>query len=109
MFADRQFHQPGTPAGPAHARTAGGSVTRPVRGAQQVLAKGVEEVAFIPVEFQRPVRAAVEIGVHGAAKTDDKGGSRLAMTTHRKANPASAIYEFAAAADDGLLACCSHA
>ena len=87
LLADGQFHQPGAAAGPAHARTTGGGITRAVRGAQQVLAKGVEEFTFAPVKLQRPVRAAVEIGVHGATETDGKGGNRLAMTAPVKRIP----------------------
>ncbi|BAV33671.1 hypothetical protein SCL_1360 [Sulfuricaulis limicola] len=52
FLADRQLYQPGAAAGSAHAGTAGGGVTRAVRGAQQMLAKGIEEVTFNPVELQ---------------------------------------------------------
>lgn len=74
VFLDyAKFYQPGTAAGPAHARTTGRGVSGAMGGTQQVLAKGIEKVTFIPVELQRPVRTAVEISVHGTTEANDEG------------------------------------
>ncbi len=76
---------------------------------QEVLAKSIEKITLNPIKFQGAMGASVEVGIYDTVEADRKRGSHLAMTTHGKTLAAPALNQFAAAADDGPLACFSHA
>jgi hypothetical protein len=96
----RQLHQPRPAARAAHARSAGGCIARPVRGAQEEFAKGVEKIAFIPIEFQRTMCTPVEISMHPAIETNGEGGNHFSVSRYIEAHTVTALYEFTTVTDD---------
>ena len=60
----------------------------------KMVAKGVEKIAFIPVEFQRTVRAAIEIRMHLAMETNGESGNHFTTPQYFEAYTAPALYEF---------------
>jgi hypothetical protein len=73
-----------------------------------MVAKGVEEIAFIPVELQRTMRAAIEVRMHLAIETNGESGNRFTAPRYFEAHTATALYEFAAVTDDTPPMRCSH-
>lgn len=65
-----------------------------------MVAKGVEKIAFIPVELQRTMRAAIEIGMHTAIETNGESGNYFSVPRYIEAHTVTALYEFTAVTDD---------
>src|ERR1051325_10873292 len=61
-----ELHQPLADAWTAHAAPALGIVGGTVGGAQQIAAVEIEKYSFLPVEFHRHVRAAIQIPMRGS-------------------------------------------
>jgi len=74
-----------------------------------MVAKGVEKIAFIPVEFQRTMRAAIEIRMHLAMETNDESRNHFSAPRYIETHTVTAIYEFTAVTDDTPPMRCSHA
>ncbi len=66
----------------------------------KMVAESVEEIAFIPIELQRTMRAPIEISVHLSIETHDESGNRFTMPRYFEAHAATALYEFTAVTDD---------
>jgi hypothetical protein len=73
----RQLHQACAAAGTAYASSAGGRISRAVRGAQEVFSESIEKITLVPVEFQGTVRAPIQIGMHLAVKTNGERGNHF--------------------------------
>src|SRR5204863_107424 len=76
-FLHQEPHQRRAIAGAADAvsarRIVGGAVGR----AEEIASVRIEKYSFLPIEFHRDMRAAVEIGMHPAAVADGEGRGRL--------------------------------
>jgi hypothetical protein len=73
-----------------------------------MVAESVEGIAFIPVELQRTMRAAIEIGIHLAIETNDESGNYFTAPRYFEAHATTALYEFTAVTDDAPPMRCSH-
>lgn len=109
FLAHGQLYQPGATAGPTYTRTAGGGITRTVRGTQQVRAKSIEKITFYPIQFEGTVCAPIEIGMRDAIEANRKRGGHFAMTAHDKTHATPAFNQFAAAANERSFVRCNHA
>jgi hypothetical protein len=65
-----------------------------------MVAKGIEKIAFIPVELQRTMRAPIEIGMHLAIETNGESRNHFTMPRYFEAYTVTALYEFTAVTDD---------
>src|SRR2546426_3756127 len=90
-FLHHQPHQRRAVARAADAvsarRVVGGAVGR----AEEIASVQIEKYPFLPIEFHRNVRAAVEIGMHPAPVADGEGGRRLAEILDLEAHAAPRI------------------
>src|SRR3954470_7570716 len=77
-----EFQEPPADAGTADAAAAGGVIGGAVRRAKQVTSVSIEKYSFLPVEFHRDVRTAIEIGVHLALVADGERRRRFAEVCH---------------------------
>src|SRR5947199_25883 len=77
-----EFQAPAADAGTADAAAAGGVIGGAVRRAKEVASVSIEKYSFLPVEFHRDVRAAIEIGVHLALVADRERRRRFAEVCH---------------------------
>src|SRR5918912_757472 len=102
-FFHIEFYQPAA-ARSADAAAARRVVGRAMRRAKEVASVGIEKYSFLPVEFQRDMRAAVEVGPHGALVADGEGRRRLAEVFHLKAHAPAGVGERARSADQPLVA-----
>src|ERR1039458_2383470 len=86
-------------ARPAAACAALRRIQRAMRGAYQILAVRIEKLPWLPVEFHRDVRAAVDVAIHPAAMTDSEGRRGFAIPFDLEAHAVAALGELAAGAD----------
>src|SRR5919205_2150669 len=101
---DPQLQQPAAVTGAAHAQAACRVVGRAVSGAEKIASVGVEKYSFLPVQFHRDVRAAVEIRVHSAFVSDGKSGRRFAEILDLEAYAAAGVGKRARFADQPFVA-----
>jgi hypothetical protein len=73
-----------------------------------MLAKGVEKITGIPVEFQGTMRTPVEISMHPAIETNGEGGNYFSVPRYIEAYTATTLYDLTAVTDDSPLMRCSH-
>ncbi len=67
----------------------------------------IEELALLPVDFDRQMGAAVQVGMHPSPETHGEGRFAEAVAIHREAQAASAVDQFFASADQApIQACC---
>src|SRR5438270_12071055 len=102
-FFHIEFYQPSA-ARSADAAAARRVIGRAMRRAKEVASVGIEKYSFLPVEFHRDVRAAVEVGTHGALVADGERRRRLAEVFHLEAHAAARVGERARSADQPLAA-----
>src|SRR5258708_294715 len=89
----QELHQRAAVARPADAAPARSAVGGAVRRAKQIASFRIEKYPFLPIEFHRDVRAAVEVSMHRAVVTDRECGSRLAEVFDLEAHAAPRIDE----------------
>src|SRR5258706_3383885 len=99
-----EFQEPSANAGAADAAAGGGLVGRAVGRAKEIASVGIEKYSFLPVEFHRDVRAAIEVGMHRAPVADRDRGRRLAEVFHLEAHAAPRIGERRGGADQPCVA-----
>src|SRR5437764_7578693 len=76
-FFHIEFYQAAA-ARSADAATARRVIGRAMRRAKKVASVGIEKYSFLPVEFHRDMRAAVQIGMHLALVADGERGRAFA-------------------------------
>src|SRR5438067_1662628 len=99
-----EFQEPSAVAGAADAAAGGGLIGRAVGGAKEVAPVGIEKYSFLPVEFHRDVRAAIEIRVHPALVADGERRRRLAEILDLEAHAALRVDQRARSADQPCVA-----
>src|SRR5438132_7345859 len=91
VFLHQELHQRRAVARPADAASARRVVGGAVGRAKEIASVRIEKYSFLPIEFHRDVRAAVEIRLHPAPVPDGEGRRRLAEVLDLEAHAASRI------------------
>src|SRR5262249_38757084 len=99
-----EFQEPSAVAGAADAAAGGGVIGRAVSRAKEIASVRIEKYSFLPVEFHRDVRAAIEIGMHRALVADREPGRRLAELFPLEAPAPPRIGERGGGADQPCVA-----
>ena len=67
----------------------------------------IEELTVLPVQLDRHVAAAVQVGLNLPPKSNNEGRLADTMAIYRKTDAAAAFQQFSAGADQALIqACC---
>src|SRR5580765_2254853 len=96
---DPELHQRRLVARPAEALAGRGMVSGTVRRAYQIDSGGIEEYAFLPIEFHRDMRAAVQIAVRFSVLSYYESRRRLAEVLDLEAHAPAGIGQVGGRAD----------
>lgn len=75
---------------------------RTMGGADQVMAREVEKIAFLPIQRYRHMRTLVEIAVHDTVVAHDEPTHIRAMFRQREIDAASAIHQLRTSTDQAF-------
>src|SRR5690349_18644554 len=87
----QDLHQRRAVARSTDAVPARGAVRRAVGRAEQIASFRIEKYPFLPIEFHRNVRTAVQVGVHPALVPNGESWYRFAEIFHFEAHAAARI------------------